>query len=169
MRYTNILLEKFPWASINTLRDTLLNQRKRVFGEKDCVVWMQNSYKKFVSRLLEHQPQVKGVGEKEIVWMDAWCHWLFANACEIKSHFRTDHYLNTDIPKADRISCLVDGSYKSYVKSEWLPNHLISYRIPMILSNDSSFKMQTQREANLSSKLPAKLWRSLHCDSKMNL
>lgn len=52
----------------------------------------------------------------EFVCMDARCHRLFVNACEMGKSRRTDHHRNAGIPQTDIFSCPVDGCYKRYAK-----------------------------------------------------
>ncbi|VUZ51693.1 unnamed protein product [Hymenolepis diminuta] len=77
---------------------------------------MQYLDKNSILRLLEHQPQVNGVRKMKIVCMDAQCHRLLANACEMRRHWRTNNHRNADISQIERFSCSMNGCYKSCEK-----------------------------------------------------
>ncbi|VUZ41812.1 unnamed protein product [Hymenolepis diminuta] len=64
---------------------------------------MWNPNKKSILLVLERQPQIKCVGRKEMVGVDARYDELFAKVCEVRIHSQRDHNLNVDIPQADKI------------------------------------------------------------------
>ncbi|VUZ55422.1 unnamed protein product [Hymenolepis diminuta] len=91
-----------------------------MLGKKEGVVWIKNPNKKAIPRLLEYQPQIRSVEEREVGCMDTGCHRLFATVCEMRRHWRTNQHRNSNISQIDRMSCPVDGCYKKCVKSGWL-------------------------------------------------
>lgn len=90
---------------------------KQVFGE--------NHTKDSMSHTIQHQPHLKGVGRKEIIFVDFWCVRLFESKSEVRRYWLIEHHKTKNCLSTVRLLSPVDECLKINVQSGRLRNYII--------------------------------------------